>query len=297
MSIRSKLLAAFGALLLVTVGMGVMEYTTLSSMTGQFDGLYNNNLQATTYLADAERGMWELRFGLPNYYTSEVDSRAMIKVASEKWLQQVETNLKAFAALELMPEEKDLLAEFWASYPLYVQARPRFFELMDLGKEEEAKTFRATQTNPPAARSVATLSKLIQLQRRDGEQKRKDFEAQAASSQRALEIFLALAVVLGAVFSVLMGRSITVPMERLVRVSERIASGRLNETVEVTSTDELGRLQRAIRDMTDQLSRTIREVNNSALALSGAAGQVSATAQSLSQGTSEQAASVEETSS
>lgn len=296
MSIRSKLLAAFGALLLVTVGMGIMEYSTLSSMTAQFDGLYNNNLQAATYLADAERAMWELRFGLPNYYTGEVDDRAMIKAASEKWLQQVDGNLKAFAALDLSPEEKDVLGEFRASYPLYVQARPKFFELMDQGKEDEARSFRATQTNPPAARSVAALSKLITLQRRDGEEKRKEFEAQAASSQRALEIFLAFAVVLGAAFSVLMGRSITLPLEKLVKVAERIASGRLNETVEVTAADEIGRLQRAIRDMTDQLSRTIREVNGSALALSGAAGQVSATAQSLSQGTSEQAASVEETS-
>lgn len=66
-SIREKLLAAFGALLLITLGMGALEWTTLSSLTAQFDSLYNDNLRATTYLADAERAMWELRIGIPNY--------------------------------------------------------------------------------------------------------------------------------------------------------------------------------------------------------------------------------------
>ena len=295
-SIRGKLLMSFGALLVVAFGMGVMEWSTVSSMTEQFDGLYRNNLQAATHLADAERGMWELRFGLPNYYTGEVDGRAMIRAGSERWIQQVDRNLEAYAALPISPEEKAVLAELRASYPEYIRARPRFFELMDAGKTDEAKVFRATQTNPPAARTVAALGKLIALQRKAGEAKQHEFAAQAARSQRALWILLVVSVVLGTVISVLVGRQITVPIDRLVRVAERIAAGRLDETVQVDATDETGRLQRAVRDMADRLSRIIREVDGSVAAVSGAAGQVSATAQTLSQGTSEQAASVEETS-
>ncbi len=67
------------------------------------------------------------------------------------------------------------------------------------------------------------------------------------------------------------------------------------ERVAVTSRDELGDLQRAMRAMGEKLAAVIGEVRVGADALGSAAGQVSATAQQVSQGTGEQAASVEET--
>jgi len=80
-----------------------------------------------------------------------------------------------------------------------------------------------------------------------------------------------------------------------VDAAERIARGDLRERVAVTSRDEIGDLQSAMRAMGDKLATVIGEVRVGADALGSAAGQVSATAQQVSQGTGEQAASVEET--
>ncbi len=296
LDIGRRLFIGSGVLLLITLGMGLLQWSTLTELSAQFDALYANNLQAATYLADSERAMWELRFGLPNYYTGEVDGRALIRADSEKWVAQVQNNLKSYSALPLSGEEKDLLADLSSSLPLYLQARPRFFDLVDQGKTDEAKTFRATQTNPHAARTVQALSKLIQVQRRSGEAKQLAFTTQATGARRTLVMLLVLAMVLGGVFATVVGRGITVPLEKLVRLAERIAAGRLDDQVEVSSEDEIGRLQRALKDMTERLARTIREVNNGAQALTIAASQLSSTAQSLSHGTTEQATSVEETS-
>jgi methyl-accepting chemotaxis protein len=120
----------------------------------------------------------------------------------------------------------------------------------------------------------------------------------AYSQARALTLVLmivALAVAIGVALWVT--RSITSPVLAAVVAADRIARGDLRDSVEVTSRDEIGRLQTSMRVMAGKLAEVIGEVRTGADALAGASSQVSSTAQTLSQGTGEQAASVEETTS
>ncbi len=122
-------------------------------------------------------------------------------------------------------------------------------------------------------------------------------EAASGSAKSAGFAILALAVLLGIVVSLLITRSITGPLGRIVSVSEGVAGGDLRTAVDVDGRDEIGKLQVAMRGMVEKLGQVIGEVRGGAEALTAASGQVSATAQTLSQGTGEQAASVEETTS
>jgi methyl-accepting chemotaxis protein len=106
---------------------------------------------------------------------------------------------------------------------------------------------------------------------------------------------LAVAVSIGIGF--FFTRSITVPIAEVVAASERIAQGDLMATIQVTGSDETGRLQAAMRDMNERLTRVIGEVRAAAGALASASEQMSSTSQAVAQGTSEQAASIEETTS
>ncbi len=145
-----------------------------------------------------------------------------------------------------------------------------------------------------------------------------------------------LAVILTTFAGFLITRSITVPLAQAVKVAERVAEGDLEAHIEVGSRDEAGQLLgslqsmvaslkrmvgaavamaggdlavkvtpqserdalgNALVDMVARLSQTITEIRLGATGLSSASAQVSATSQALSQGTSEQAASVEETTS
>jgi methyl-accepting chemotaxis protein len=107
----------------------------------------------------------------------------------------------------------------------------------------------------------------------------------------------AAAVVLALAVGAWVTRSITGPLVGAVRAVERVAAGDLRELPEVSSRDEVGRLQAATRSMVERLATVLGEVRAGADGLTAASGQVAATSQSLSQGTGEQAASVEETTS
>ena len=117
-------------------------------------------------------------------------------------------------------------------------------------------------------------------------------------SARTLIIGIVLAAaILAAIIATLVTRSITGPIFGVVSLAERIAKGDLRESVDVTSRDEIGTLQAAMRAMVEKLGEIIAEVRGGSEALTAASQQVSTTSQMLSQGTGEQAASVEETTS
>lgn len=92
-------------------------------------------------------------------------------------------------------------------------------------------------------------------------------------------------------------RAVTRPLLQAVHVAENIASGNLTGEIDVTTADETGKLQTAMKKMSESLAQIIAEVRTGATALASAAAQVSASAQSISQGTGGQASSVEETAS
>jgi methyl-accepting chemotaxis protein len=108
---------------------------------------------------------------------------------------------------------------------------------------------------------------------------------------------VAVAVVMAALLAIWITRGITGPVAEAVEAARRIAAGDLRDLVQVTSADEIGLLQAAMRDMGAKLAEVVGEVRGGAEALTAASSQVSATSQTLSQGTGEQAASVEETTS
>lgn len=121
--------------------------------------------------------------------------------------------------------------------------------------------------------------------------------AELAAATRILILGLsAAAVLIAALFAVIITRGITRPINTALAASARLADGDLTVHIEADSSDEVGQLMRAMQNMVARLTQIISEVRTAADNLSNAAGQVSATAQSLSQSSSEQAASVEETS-
>ena len=116
-------------------------------------------------------------------------------------------------------------------------------------------------------------------------------------ARRTIAIAALVGLLALASLSYLLGHSISTGLVHAVGAADRLASGDMSVDVRITSNDEIGSLQQAMRKMIAQLSQVISEVRGGASSISSAASQISSSAQTLSQGTSEQAASVEETTS
>src|SRR5690554_251106 len=116
--------------------------------------------------------------------------------------------------------------------------------------------------------------------------------------QRNLQIItLSLTLLLGLLFIVLLSNSISRPIERGIAMAERVAAGDLTTKIDEDREDEIGRLARALNNMTDNLSDLIGKIIASSNSISLASERLSAKAMELAEGANQQASSAEEVSS
>jgi methyl-accepting chemotaxis protein len=101
----------------------------------------------------------------------------------------------------------------------------------------------------------------------------------------------------GSAFALLLSRSITRPLARAVGLARQVASGDLTADIQVTSHDEVGDLQAALKTMNDSLRKTVTEVRSSTDAIVTASQEIASGNLDLSSRTEQQASSLEETAS
>ncbi|MBI5586517.1 MAG: MCP four helix bundle domain-containing protein [Deltaproteobacteria bacterium] len=170
--IASKLYLSFGLLMLLLLFGGIVTWNN-SNNTQNLLTEYADQVGAGILLSNAERGMWELRFGVANFITADEKGQGKIRADGPKWYAQVEDNLKAYDSDKRTPEEKARLKEFEEVFSNYKTARNHWFEIFQSGKKEEAAEYRAQNTNRFGAGSVKTLAQMIEIQKSIGRAREK----------------------------------------------------------------------------------------------------------------------------
>jgi methyl-accepting chemotaxis protein len=260
-------------LLLLTVVVGGAGWWFVRSLSNELTELYRANLQATTYLSDAERGLWELRFALPNYTLQDIENRKGIEDMSEKHVREVESNLKAYAGLPISAEEQGLLQEWDRQLSLYKHARPQYFALINAGKLDEAKAFRSHETNPPAAECVRVLAKLIAIQRKHGSDRALGAEREANMASRVMVVLVLAALAVG----VLLSRSLAGHVA--ARVAEALQGVQSSSSeLEGTAAQQVSAAQE-LSSATAEISVTVRELLATSRQISDAARNVAVIAE------------------
>jgi methyl-accepting chemotaxis protein len=295
--LRFRLFAGFGLVIGLLLAVGLVAWKSNRDLQARFDAIAQDNLASAVRLAHASDALWQLRYGFPQFLVLEKDPAGRRKILDDqpRWRKEIDDAVDGYARGERTEEERRALAEWREVFAKYMDARPRWFELVEANDLEEAARWRAQTTTPFGAGSVKALARLVELQKDVAAQRAAAAREGGDAASRTLAVLLSLACAAGIAASLWIIRATTAPLARLAEAARRIASGDLREAVEVTARDELGTLQAAVNEMTVNLARVIAQVREGAAALSDAASQVSATSQALSDGTGQQAASVQET--
>ncbi len=282
LSVGKRLFLGFGIVLALTAGIGLVGWQYTHTMSDEFDHLYTDNLQSAVHLSNAERGLWELRFGIANYEGWSVADRARIRAEEPKWLRQVDENMKAYSQGARSMTEQEALKDWDEWYTKYVAARPHWFDLIDAGKHEEAFEHRAATTTPFAANSVKSLAKLIAIQNELGDAKRTQVNSEANSSLQMIRVLLLLAIAAGLTMAFVATRSVTLPVTALARHLSELAAGGgdLTKRMEVNSKDEVGQMGTSLNTFLGKLEKIILDVKTGASAIAVAAQQVASSSSS-----------------
>jgi methyl-accepting chemotaxis protein len=124
--------------------------------------------------------------------------------------------------------------------------------------------------------------------------------AEVLASVRQIELLIilfgAVAVIGVITLTLLLARSVSVPLGRAVAFAQRVADGYVNAKLDAKGReDEIGRLAVALNGMTDGLRTLAVQIQDGAGQVAASSEELSATAQQVSRGAQEQASTLEET--
>jgi methyl-accepting chemotaxis protein len=179
----------------------------------------------------------------------------------------------------------------------YGVTRTATMALLREGKTTEAGAYLLKEVTAPQAEFSAALDAMsafqASLMETEGAKVRAD-------TQSAVWIAVALttgALIAATIVAVLITRSITVPVNRALTLAQAVASGDLRQRIDETSTDEIGTLLTALRNMNANLLDIVGQVRSGANEIATASKEISVGNNDLSARTEQQASALEETAS
>jgi len=197
---------------------------------------------------------------------------------------------------ELLADDKDkaMLAEDRTAAEAYVPLTEKAMGLADGGQPEEAREYLLANT-AVADRLVTALK--MHTDYNIVIAKKAESDANSILSQARIQaILVAAAVIAGVGF---MGFKITgrllSSINEAVSISQAVAGGDLTARITVTSSDELGQLLQALKDMNDSLVKIVSEVRVGTDTIATATAEIATGNMELSSRTESQASSLEET--
>jgi methyl-accepting chemotaxis protein len=297
LQVRSKLILTMGALLALTVAMGLLGFLSIGKIATLVDNMAADQLAP---IVDVSRAQIEGTAHNRSLYRLIVEPTLKLR---EEQLASIEANEKQLMALmekyrktQLWPEEVEDLKKFDAAWPAYKLACANITRLS--GAATKATEEMRTKCQPAFHAVDDVLADIVRINVRNADNALDNAHKVQASTGLWLLACGLGALLLGGGLGWLVTYSV---MRQLggdpsyaVAVVARVAEGDLSVNVQLGA-DDSSSLLCSIRDMTHKLSETLANVGAMSESLGSASEQVASTASALSQTASELAASVEET--
>ena len=281
------------AMLAVVVGLGASR---LAAISGDIDVTVNHHYQRISELSRIKGMLDQQSRHLRNALLSGAGAPARAELdAVDQLAAQVRRELDQVGARLPLPQARELLGGISAAGASFALERDRVVQLARSGQKDQAGALLVAAM---AARQQAYLDAIDALIAFQSRQMRGAGEQAVDSASFASKAMIALGV-LGGALSMLtawfIARGIVGPIRHAVKVARTVASGDLSSYIEIRSSDEVGQLSAALKEMNDSLARIVGQVRAGTDTISQAACEIAAGNQDLSGRTEQQAATLEET--
>ncbi len=305
LNIKSRLVFVIGFLSLLLMGIGIMGLTSLGSTNSAFKSVYEDRvvtlgqLERISALVNKNQILvGEAVVGQLSAFPEDVAVVDKQVVEARQVIEEINTTWKAYTANRLTAEEKKLADVFDANRLGYGRAglMPALAALSGHDFQQASEILQGEmKASYPAVRQSAEALIALQL-------KIAKAEFEAAQTRFALVRNISIVVIVfGVLLAALIGfwliRAITRPLDAAVKLARGVAAGDLTQRIDVNSTNEIGQLLQALKDMNESLVGVVGQVRAGVDTVAHASSQIAAGNLDLSSRTESQASSLEETAS
>ncbi len=313
--IGTRLLLGFGVTVLLTLlvgGYALLKQSEVQALTQEID---SRDFAALETIQDISRGEDQMQATrdkglLAGFLRKEHLPTDPPEVREREWAQLRDKNLKLLDDLRTMTQQlqNDSLtpqrAEGWRKIASaikdaedsvntispYVESQ---FAAINSDNLPEAIARTADVENAAAnyEAKLAAAQREVQDQIRLGRSEVLDLATQTRNS---VILVLAVTIVVGIFFAVIIHRSITAPLEVFMRLVERIGQGDLTQRPTTERKDEIGDLGRSLDQMVKGLKEVASQTRLAAESVNTATAEILASTQQQAASTAEQAAAVQQ---
>ncbi len=297
MKIGMRLGLGFGIVVLLMAGIAALAISRMANLNQSIDLLINDRYPKTVWANNVIDNINIIARSMRNALLIQDAAGARQEIARiEEARKGILDNLNKLEETIDSETGKAQLAKVREARARYVADQDSFLKLVEEGRNAEAAAYLMSTVRGTQGAYMDEVVALVDYQGKLMEESGREATELYQAARTLILLIAGIALALAVGIALWVTRSITRPLNQAVSAANALAEGDLTTQIEVTSTDETGKLLTAMRAMVTKLSTIITDVRSASDNLSSASEQVSATAQSLSQASSEQAASVEETS-
>ncbi len=279
------------AMLLMMAGIGAWRLQTVGVLNQYMvsEVIAKQRLVAQWYGATNANGYRTLAWLRTTDPAQQADLEGKIKTVSAG-ISEIQKKLEA---LSQSADELDLLKEIGDKRAAYLAVREALSKQKSAGDIEGSNKLVDSTFQPALNAYLSTFNKLIAFEDDQVDKSSAQIELQYHQGQMLIAVIAGFGVLLGIMVSMLIGRSITVPLNHAIKIATTVATGDLTSHIEAKGDDELSHLLQALKTMNDSLVKIVNEVRFSADSIASASQQISSGNQTLSTRTGQQAGALE----
>ena len=277
--LQTKMLAGFGAVLVLMGIVGWIGVSSLGTLSGLVNDMYDDQLLPIEHLGAVSEDFQRIRV---NVLERVIATEKADQADAEKQMAENEkamlANLDKYSKTRLSDQEKEWLAKFNSAWAAYKTDRDNVIKLDDQGKDQEAIALFHGSARQKSEALQEAMDKLIRINEDAGTVADKQAVDTLASTRTMMMGIVVFVVLLGLGIAFFLARSISqavavvaatareiaqVDLPNLTARAQAIAGGDLtqsltikSEPVNVKSKDEIGQMAASFNEMIEQLHQT-----------------------------------------
>jgi methyl-accepting chemotaxis protein len=296
-SIRAKLLAAFGLNIVLIATLGIFAMLQIGTMKDQVDILGHNTLPSIVKTNDISLALATYRINT-NRHIANTDPAKKAAYQQQLYDQEdrMDTLFREYQPLVSSDDERVAFAVIRDNWPIYVRfTEENILPISARGDQAAALTALQETATLYDDKLVKSALALVAI---DEDHGARAVDVAAATTVTARGFIIAIAIMaalLAAALGFFLSSVIARNVNLLTEATAAVAAGDLTRTVAITSRDELGTLATSFNQMTAGLHRITSQVQQANSAIAASAAEILAATTQQAASAAEQAAAVTQT--
>ena len=279
--IGKRLVSGFMLFNVIIIALCVISFINLSGTDRKVDQMTNYNFEKAALANSVLVTLQSITRETANVaYTKNT---APLKIVGEM-RKQYGAAMEKLEKLETDPKGKDIIKKIKDNIAQGKEANLKLAKAAEAGKFNEAIELYTSVVNPAVTRIIELCNEMVTLQE---EGVRAQYR-EVTQSNKQVKIVLIICGILGLALcfyiSIIITRSITIPIQKNIESAKTLAEGNLSLRIDVDRADEFGDEMTAFKTMIEKWKALISEVKMSAASVASASHQLSATSEQLAKG-------------